>query len=365
MNPAQPPTPAELKEWQNEMRKANDQLGSQDQDSLIDIGFKLVTIHQGQLDSLIEARPGLDQIEETLGIISRESVFNLKFLERTTLTSGQATEHTFDIDLMNELLDGSQSDIINRIKDVISRKEFTYIDTHNLSEYRAQVLEWSRYLAKEGFGAMAYPPEYGGQGDIEKYFSVMEVLSYHDLSLVIKFGVQFGLFGMSILFLGTEKHHKKYLKAIGSLNLPGCFAMTETGHGSNVKGIETTATYHHEAKTFTIQTPSRLARKEYIGNAALHGRMATVFAKLIIDGVDYGVNGFLVPLRDQKGNVLEGISIKDCGRKMGLNGVDNGIIYFDQVVIPEENMLDRYASISKAGKFESPISSDNRRFFTM
>ena len=292
-------------------------------------------------------------------------VFNLNFLERTTLTSGQATEHTFDIDLMNELLDGNQSEIINRIKDVISRKEFAYIDTHNLFEYREQVLEWCRNLAREGFGAIAYPPEYGGQGDIEKYFSVMETLSYHDLSLLIKFGVQFGLFGMSVFFLGTEKHHKKYLKSIGTLDLPGCFAMTETGHGSNVKGIETTATYHHEAKTFTIQTPSQQARKEYIGNAALHGRMATVFAKLIIDGVDYGVNGFLVPLRDQKGNVLKGVAIKDCGRKMGLNGVDNGIIYFDQVVIPKDNMLDRYANISKVGKFESPISSDNRRFFTM
>src|SRR5690606_28756951 len=183
-----------------------------------------------------------------------------------------------------------------------------------------------RHLARQGFGAMAYPEAYGGQNNMAGYFSVMETLSYHDLSTVIKFGVQFGLFGMSIYFLGTEKHHQKYLRSIGTLELPGCFAMTETGHGSNVKGIETTATYHVDSKTFTIHTPTPQARKEYIGNAAMHGKMATVFAKLILNGKDYGVNAFLVPLRDDAGQPLKGITIEDCGRKMGLNGVDNGII---------------------------------------
>src|SRR5690606_19838805 len=111
--------------------------------------------------------------------------------------------------------------------------------------------------------------------------------------------------------------------------------------------------------------PYPQARKEYIGNAALHGRMATVFAKLMLDGKDYGVNAFLVPLRNEEGQTLHGVRIEDCGRKMGLNGVDNGIIHFDNVVIPYDNMLDRFASVSADVKFASPILSDNRRFFTM
>jgi acyl-CoA oxidase len=132
-----------------------------------------------------------------------------------------------------------------------------------------------------------------------------------------------------------------------------------------VKGIETTATYNHATKTFLIHTPTESARKEYIGNAAKHGQMATVFAKLILDGKDYGVSAFVVPLRDKNGKTVEGITIKDCGRKMGLNGVDNGVIYFNNVSIPKENMLDRFSNVSNEGKFESPIASDNRRFFTM
>ena len=129
--------------------------------------------------------------------------------------------------------------------------------------------------------------------------------------------------------------------------------------------METTATYNHNDQTFTIHTPNKNAQKEYIGNAAVHGQMATVFAKLIIDGHDYGVNAFVVPLRDTNGNTLNGITIGDCGHKMGLNGVDNGTISFDKVVIPKENMLDRFASVNDKGEFESPIPSDNRRFFTM
>jgi acyl-CoA oxidase len=62
---------------------------------------------------------------------------------------------------------------------------------------------------------------------------------------------------------------------------------------------------------------------------------------------------------------LPGITIEDCGRKMGLNGVDNGKIEFKNVVISKENMLDRFSSITDDGKFASPIASDNRRFFTM
>src|SRR6478736_4262604 len=298
INPAAPPSPDDLIDWREEIKKVADHLGKKE--SLVDLGIKLATLH-----------------------------------------GNGAT------------------------KAVIADPKFKYVSPGDLPAYREKVLEWCRHLASQGFGSMAFPKEYGGQNDMAGYFAVMEALSYHDLSLVIKFGVQFGLWGMSVYFLGTERHHKKYLKDIGTLELPGCFAMTETNHGSNVKGIETTATYDHATKTIIIHTPTIQAKKEYIGNAAVHGQAATVFAKLIIDGKDYGVSAFVVPLRDKNGKTLPGITIEDCGRKMGLNGVDNGKIEFKNVVIPKDNMLDRFSSITDDGKFASPITSDNRRFFTM
>lgn len=364
VDPGSPPTPDQLKTWLNEIRKID--LKANQKDSLTDLGLKLASIHSGKKNEIpAQSSEALAEIEQTIGGISRESAFIFMNESRETSTGSQATQFTFDVEDMRRLLDGENEAVIKKVRKLISDPEFKRIETGDLKEYREKVLSWCKHLAVQGMGGMAYPKEYGGLGDMAGYFAVMETLSYHDLSLVIKFGVQFGLFGMSVYFLGTEKHHKKYLSDIAKLNLPGCFAMTETGHGSNVKGILTTATYNHIDQIFIIHTPTEIARKEYIGNAALHGRMATVFAKLIIDNKDYGVSAFLVPLRDENGKTLKGVTIKDCGRKMGLNGVDNGVIYFDHVLIPKDNMLDRFSSINKDGKFESPISSDNRRFFTM
>lgn len=363
LNPAAPPTADELMEWKDEIKNAAELTTGK---TLVDIGIKLVELKGGNIGvEVLKAKPSLANIEATLGFISHEAAFNFQSGGRSTVTHQQATQKTFDVNAMTRLLDGKNAATIRKVKTIITDPEFQYVDPSNLDAYRERVLDWCRLLAGQGFGAMAYPKEYGGQGDMAAYFAIMETLSYHDLSMVIKFGVQFGLWGMSVYFLGTEKHHKKYLKDIGTLDLPGCFAMTETHHGSNVKGIETTATYQHATKTLVINTPHAFAKKEYIGNAAKHGEIATVFVKLIIDGKDYGVSAVVVPLRDKKGNTLSGITIEDCGRKMGLNGVDNGKIEFKNVIVPVENLLDRFAGITGDGKFTSPIASDNRRFFTM
>ena len=326
--------------------------------------FDVVLFLSNNNQAIIDNKLDFVKLEADLGILSEEVIGNFKKIGNTQTARYQNTA-LFDIKAITKLLDGEQAPIINRVKEVISRPEFAYIHTTDTAVYREKVYKWCKILADENLGNMAYPQEHGGGDNIIDYFAIMETLSYHDLSLVIKFGVQFGLWGMSVQSLGTEKHYKKYLRDIGTLKIPGCFAMTETHHGSNVKGLETTATYNHNDKTFTIHTPHEKAQKEYIGNAAVHGQMATVFAKLIIANHDYGVNAFIVPLRDASGAVLNGITIGDCGQKMGLNGVDNGTIQFNQVVIPKENMLDRFASVNEDGEFESPIPSDNRRFFTM
>lgn len=353
-----PPSREQLTNWKLDIEKS-----IQDKESVKSI-FDIVVALSGDDQSLKELEPAFTKLENDLGVFGQEAIGAFK-KTATSFTSNYKTESSFDTNKLTEILDGEQASIIKRVKSIISKPEFAYETSTDINVYRAKVYEWCKILANENLGNMAYPKQYGGGENIADYFAIMETLSYHDLSLVIKFGVQFGLWGMSVQSLGTEKHYSKYLKDIGSLKLPGCFAMTETHHGSNVKGLETTATYNHENQTFTIHTPNANAQKEYIGNAAVHGQMATVFAKLIINDVDYGVNAFIVPLRDATGHTIKGVTIGDCGHKMGLNGVDNGTISFDNVVISKENMLDRFASVNENGEFESPIPSDNRRFFTM
>jgi acyl-CoA oxidase len=191
------------------------------------------------------------------------------------------------------------------------------------------------------------------------------MLAMSDLSLMVKAGVQWGLFGGAIENLGTERHHQVYVKKLIDLELLGCFAMTETGHGSDVQALETTATYDPEAQEFVIDSPTRTSRKDYIGGAANTARVAAVFAQLITAGEGHGVHCFVVPIRDDEGHDLPGVTTSDCQYKGGLPGVDNGRIQFDQVRIPRENLLNKYADVAEDGTYTSPIENPGRRFFTM
>nr|AOE43294.1 putative acyl-CoA oxidase [Cavenderia deminutiva] len=203
-----------------------------------------------------------------------------------------------------------------------------------------------------------------------------ESLVYCDMSLAVKSSVQWGLFGGSFVCLGTDRH-KKYYEGIDTLETLGCFALTELGHGSNVKGVETKAEYDHDRKEvcnlimiirhFIITTPSNSAQKIWIGNAALHGTMATVFANLYVKGENHGLHPFIVPIRDKRTNeMLPGVRAADCGPKMGLNGVDNGRLWFDGVRIPHENLLNKFGDVDmETGNYTTPIANPNVRFNSM
>src|SRR5215213_1800594 len=164
-----------------------------------------------------------------------------------------------------------------------------------------------------GGTAIGYPVEYGGQGEVGRSIAAFETLAFGDLSLLVKCGVQFGLFGGAVLHLGTMRHHERHLTAIARFELPGCFAMTETGHGSNVQALATTATYDPGTEEFVVHTPAPDARKDYIGNAARDGRMAVVFAQLVTGGEARGVHALLVPIRNEDGSLCEGVRLEDCG----------------------------------------------------
>jgi acyl-CoA oxidase len=198
---------------------------------------------------------------------------------------------------------------------------------------RARTTRWLRAVAEAGLGRIAFA-ETDPSGAVGRFISVFETIALFDLALAIKAGVQFGLFGGSIAFLGNADQRARYLPGVTSMQLPGCFAMTERGHGSNVRDLETTATYEHNSQTLVVNTPHDHARKEWIGNAARDGKMATVFARLIVDGEDHGVHAVLVPIRSENGATAAGVRIRDCGEKMGLHGVDNGMLWFDNVRVP-------------------------------
>ncbi|MGH3745075.1 MAG: acyl-CoA dehydrogenase [Mycobacteriales bacterium] len=267
---------------------------------------------------------------------------------------------------LRALLDGDQAPTKDRIRRVLARPEFAYPDPEiERTAYRELIFERAKLLAGHGIGTRRAGDAEGGDSTIADRIAAFTVIGMGDLSLMVKIGVQFGLFGGAIQRLGTTRHHEAYLDRVASFELPGCFAMSELGHGSDVRNLQTQAVYDPDTHEFVITTPDERARKDWIGNAADHGRAAVVFAQLTTQGEERGVHAFVVPIRGDDGADRPDVTITDCGAKMGLNGVDNGRLVFHDVRVPREALLDRYGSVAEDGTYSSPIESPSRRFFTM
>ncbi|MFD6128001.1 acyl-CoA dehydrogenase family protein [Streptomyces diastaticus] len=271
-----------------------------------------------------------------------------------------------DVPALTALLDGEYAEIRDLVRTNLAAHASVLDEADELGvdAFRERVREVVVEMAATGQTGMGFPPEYGGGGDVGASIAAFETLAFGDLSVLVKVGVQFGLFGGAILQLGTERHHDAYLPDLVTGKLMGCFAMTETGHGSNVQALGTVATYDPRSQEFVVTTHGEQARKDYIGNAARHGEVAVVFAQLEVGGRSEGVHALVVPVR-VGGEPAPGVRIEDDGRKMGLNGVDNGRIHFDGVRVPREALLNRFADVTPEGVYESPIAHPNRRFFTM
>jgi len=232
-----------------------------------------------------------------------------------------------------------------------------------------QARDWTRdtlaTLTGRGFTTSGYPVAYGGMDDVGRSAVDFEMCAHGDLSVTIKSGVQFGLFGGAVASLGTQWHHDTYLRDIVTLELPGCYAMSEIGHGSDVSSLETTLTYDEETDEIVVHSPTASSMKAYIGGAAVDARMAVVYGQLVVDAQSHGVHAVMVPVRDEHGQALPGVALGDHGPKGGLAGVDNGTLMFDQVRVPRRMLLDRYGGVTSEGDYVSDIDNPNRRFFTM
>lgn len=366
-DPQNPPTESTFKSWLEILRAEAANLPPGSKQTLSELGLDLAKSSSSRSEMTLDGvmlGQALLEIEKELGVYTEEDLQSMIHQLDVSHLHAASKPASFRPDALLAIIDGQRSNIKQKTRRLLKDPFFSPERVRDKETHRQQTLEMTRALAQQGLGSLAYPEAYGGQSDMGEYIGVFQVLANHDLSLTIKFGVQFGLFGGAIMHLGTEKHHRKYLVPTGTTDLLGCFAMTETGHGSNVKDLETTATYDHATRSILLHTPHRGAGKEYIGNA-LHGSLAVVFAQLLVNGQAHGIHAVLVPYRDPAGALLPGIEVTDCGYKMGLNGVDNGRFWFNQVTVPAENLLNRYGDIDENGAYTSPLENPNRRFFTM
>ncbi|MFX0539446.1 acyl-CoA dehydrogenase [Ornithinimicrobium sp. Y1847] len=255
------------------------------------------------------------------------------------------------------------------VRDLARSTVPTHLMVRDPAMSMTEARDWTRRTLAElvsfGMAGSGFPVAQGGLDDPGRSCVDFEMTAHGDLSLTVKSGVHFGLFGGAVTALGNAQHHEEVLPDIMSLKRIGCYAMTEFGHGSDVASLETTITHDPQSDELVVHSPTPSATKTYIGAAAEDAHLAVVYGQLIVGGEGHGVHVVLVPVRDESGSPMPGVTLGDNGHKGGLLGVDNGTITFDQVRVPRANLLDRFGGIDDSGAYVSEIEGDNKRFFTM
>jgi len=110
--------------------------------------------------------------------------------------------------------------------------------------------------------------------------------------------VHLGMFVKCIEIMGSEQQKREFVRAGWMYERVGCYAQTELGHGSDVQGLETTATFVEQTGEIELHTPSVTAAKYWPGELGLISNYALVFAQLVMKGKKFGVHPFIVRIRD-------------------------------------------------------------------
>lgn len=281
------------------------------------------------------------------GLVAVQGVSATEMVDGVTTLRAERAGGSFDVRAMTRLLDGGEE--ITRIKEeyvALLEREPLMLDAGFYDRTREQ----ARYRVMQKmkrFGELK--PE-----DPLRSKIFNDLVSLHDASFSTRMGVHYTLFIGALTGQATKELQEKYVPDARKLRVIGSFSMTEMGHGSAIRHFETTAHFDKQSDTFVINTPTLTATKWWIGGAAHISTHTICFARLIIDEKDYGVHSFLVQLRDRDGNILPGITIGDCGKKMGRDGIDNGWLQFNNVRVPRSQMLQKWAKVSREGVYSQP-----------
>ena len=173
----------------------------------------------------------------------------------------------------------------------------------------------------------------------------------------VRFTVQFNLFAGSILALGGASHVQRLINMQTEGEL-GCFALTEVTAGvSSGLVVETTATWDARRRCFTLHTPNPGASKNWISQG-LAADSAVVIANLWVDAKNVGPHAFYVKIRSESASIImgsralvDGITVTDMGEKTTANELDNARICFNNLIIPQDALLDRYAGFDMCVRF--------------
>uniref|UniRef100_H2Z2X0 Acyl-coenzyme A oxidase n=1 Tax=Ciona savignyi TaxID=51511 RepID=H2Z2X0_CIOSA len=260
---------------------------------------------------------------------------NFNVEELTNIYDGGAEETK----LRRKVADVIQNDPEVRCKDIgMMTREERYIDGVRRCVYLYKVL-----LPREGWTPVSK--------EVKDYFK------YRNIGKERSFGVHAGVFIPCLLSFGSDEQIAKWLPLAMQFQIIGTYAQTEMGHGTFLRGLQTTATYDKKNKEFVINCPEISAMKWWPGDLGKSANHALLMAQLVIDGKKYGMHPFMVQIRDLTTHMpLPGITVGDIGNKVGFETTDNGFLHLNQVRIPRENLLCKNAEVKPNGTYLTKAS---------
>lgn len=275
---------------------------------------------------------------------------------------------TFDVERVTNLLDGGEKETERRRHlELVIRRDPTGIFDNTNNAYLHRTDRHVRSLAKhvrliEICRKLGIGSECNGQIVESKDFPVLLAALGDDLPTAL----HWVMFVPNIASLCDDEQKAEWLPLCRDWRMIGCYAQTELGHGSNVRALETTATFLPESSggqpggSWVINSPTLTSSKFWPGTLGRTANHAMVIARLIDgSGVDRGMHNFLVPLRSMETHkLLPGVKTGDIGPKIGYNVMDNGFALFENVVIPRRNMAMRFATVDEQGQYSKKTVSD-------
>lgn len=276
----------------------------------------------------------------------------------------------FDAEVLTNLLDGGRERTTRRraLERLISNDP-TGIFSNAENRYLHRTERHTRALAKhvrlvELCRKVGIGDEEGCDGDVIRSDDWPTVTAA--VSDVLPTTLHWVMFVPNIASLCDDEQRAHWLPLCRDWRVIGCYAQTELGHGSNVRGLETTATFLPESDgglkggSWVINSPTITSAKFWPGTLGRTANHAMVIAQLIDgEGKNRGVHNFIVPLRSMDDHKpLPGVTTGDVGPKLGYNNMDNGFAILDNVVIPRRNMAMRFATVDESGKYSKKSVSD-------
>ncbi|MGM0547143.1 MAG: acyl-CoA dehydrogenase family protein [Bacteroidota bacterium] len=227
------------------------------------------------------------------------------------------TELSFELSEEQQLIRDSIKDFVERhvapgVKERDTSKEFP----HDLV----------KQLAEQGFMGMVHPEKYGGGGVGHVSFCLaIEEIARWDASLALTVASHTSLASGHIALAANESQKEKYLTPLAKGEKLGAWCLTEPGSGSDASGMKTTAIKKGDKYILN-------GAKIFITQGSV-GDIYVVLAKTDPDKGTKGISAFIV-----EGN-WDGVASGGKMEKLGMNSSDTTEVVFEDVEVPEENLL--------------------------